>query len=139
MDKDDKTRIPWPDRNSVAWQKRKLSDWWNRTHQMAGLPYSCMTSLIDFPHATRGALRERAEGWKWWMPHVMLAVPRGGYGALFLYLSAGRKDCALKLEESEVAEQLRIAGNRVELAKHWEAATQIIAEYVAGNMVRPEE
>lgn len=140
MDFDDRTRVPWPNRKSVEWHFRKLSEWWDAEHQFAGLPNACLTQLLAMPHATRGALRERAQGWKWWMPHFLLALPRGGYGALFLRIACkGRDGDSMNLEERDVAEQLRLAGNCVVVCANWLEAVDVITEYANGNMVRPAE
>lgn len=142
MDKDDKTRIPWPDRTSVEWHFRKLSAWWDNEHQFAGLPYSCLTQLLAMPHATRGAIRERAQGWKWWMPHFLFALPRGGYGALFLRFAIrakGKNSDGMTLEMRDVFEQLQLAGNCVVTCGSWLEATEVITDYANGKMVRPAE
>lgn len=142
MDKDDKARILWPNRSTAEWQLRKLSNWWDETHQLHGLPYAAFTSFISFPHATRGARTARAEGWKWWYPNCLFALARGGYGALFLYVRGTGGPggaCALKVEEEDVREQLEIAGNCVCVVATWLEAVDVLCEYANGNMVRPAE
>lgn len=142
MDKDDKTRIPWPDRTSVEWHFRKLSVWWDNEHQFAGLPHACLTQLLAMPHATRGAIRERAQGWKWWMPHFLFALPRGGYGALFLRFAIrakGKNSDGMTPEMRDVFEQLQLAGNCVVTCASWLEATEVITDYANGKMVRPAE
>lgn len=141
MDFDDKKKIPWPDKFSVEYQLRKLSDWWENNHQFGGLPHAVFTSFIRYPHATRGALRERAQGWKWWYPHCVFSVSRGGYGCLFIYVKNGKRsryEESLCTEEKQVKEELEIAGNLVCVVKNWQEAVDIFSNYLAGKMEKPE-
>jgi hypothetical protein len=76
------------------------------------------------------------------MPHFLLALPRGGYGALFLRIAnrtKGKDSDGMNLEERDVAEQLRLAGNCVAVCANWQEAVDVITEYANGNMVRPAE
>lgn len=141
LDSDDKKKIPWPDKYSAEYQLRKLSDWWEKNHQLGGLPNAVFTSFIEFPHATRGARRERAQGWKWWYPNCLFSVSRGGYGCLFVYVRGDRRnhyEASLRVEEKQVKEELEIAGNLVCVVKTWQEAVDILADYLAGKMVKPE-
>jgi hypothetical protein len=132
-------RPPAPAPASAEYQLRYLSAWWDREHQRAGVPHVSLCSLIEYPLATRGAIRERANGWKWHMPQVVLAVPRGGYGALWLRIHGRRppkEESALPAHEVDAG--LRLAGNCVISCGRWQEAVQAICDYLAGKFEREE-
>ena len=141
MDFDDKAKIPWPSKQSAAFQLRKLSEWWDREHQFLGLPHAAYSAFISMPYATRGARAERAQGWKWWFPNCAFFLSRGGYASLCVYVrgTGGKYVGALKREEQDVREQLELAGNCVLVVETWIEVVNTLAEYLAGNMVRPTE
>ena len=140
MDFDDKTKIPLPNSRSAAFQLRRLSDWWDREHQFLGLPHAAFSSFVSIPYATRGARYERAQGWKWWFPNCAFFLSRGGYASLCVYLcGTGGNHAGLRKEEQDVREQLELAGNCVLVVETWAEVVNTLAEYLAGNMVRPTE
>lgn len=139
MDFDDRTKIKCGNYRSAEFQLRRLSKWWDENHQLAGLPHAAFCSFIDFPLATRGAVRARANGWKWWYPNCLFSLSRGGYGALFVYLRGkSGLPAGLTVEERDVKEQLEIAGNLVCMVQTWTEVVEILSDYLAGKIVRPE-
>ena len=73
--------------------------------------------------------RFKAEGVKAGVPDLFLPVPHGGYHGLFIELKrqAGGR---VSTEQKEWIEKLREQGYRVEVCKGWEAAAEVIKEYL---------
>lgn len=124
-----------------SWGKAKVlqqvSAWWDEVHQLSGLPYSCFTSIPRLPGSTRGALVERWRLWKLNLPDAVLALPRGGYGALWLRVRTGGG--AGKAEEQLVDAELTMAGNLVLRVKDVAEAKEVVGDYVAGKYKKPDE
>ncbi|MBR5342575.1 MAG: VRR-NUC domain-containing protein [Oscillospiraceae bacterium] len=73
--------------------------------------------------------RFKAEGVKAGVPDLFLPVPRGEYHGLFIELKrqAGGRVSA---EQKEWIEKLRDQGYRVEVCRGWEAAAELLREYL---------
>ena len=76
--------------------------------------------------ATAGRLR--AEGVKPGVPDLCLPVPRGGYHGLYIELKVGRNKPTA--HQQAWIKALRDRGYRVEVCWGWEAARDVIEEYL---------
>ena len=130
--------VPVP-KTSTEYQLRLISAWWDEVHQWAGLPHACFTLVPSVLLGTNGARRDRASGWKWYLPHYVLALPRGGYGSLWLHVFSRPQGGKLLKEEQDVHDQLRRAGNCVMCVHKKAGAVKAISDYVAGKIVKPKE
>lgn len=76
------------------------------------------------------AYKLKAEGVKAGIPDIVLPVPRGKYGALFIEMKAGNnKPTKIQLEWHAL---LRDLGNRVEVVYSWQSAANVIEKYLQG-------
>jgi hypothetical protein len=76
----------------------------------------------------------KAEGVKAGVPDLCLPVARGGFNALYLELKQGRNKATP--EQLWWHESLRANGNAAFVVHGWESATQHIADYLEGRIVK---
>lgn len=74
------------------------------------------------------AARMKAEGVRAGVPDLCLSCPRGGFHALYIEMKVGRNRPSP--EQQEWAALLRAEGYRVETCYGWQAAAQVIADYL---------
>ena len=74
------------------------------------------------------AARLKAEGVQAGVPDLCLSCPRQGYHALYIEMKVGRNRPSP--EQQEWAALLRAEGYRVETCYGWQAAAQVIADYL---------
>lgn len=74
--------------------------------------------------------RLKSEGVLAGMPDYCLPVPRGGFGALYIELKR-IEGGQVSPKQSELFPRLKEAGNRVVIAKGWEAARDAVLEYLS--------
>ena len=80
--------------------------------------------------------RFKAEGVKAGVPDLFLPVPRGEWHGLFIELKrqAGGR---LSDEQKEWIPALQAQGYRVEVCKGWEAAAEVLKDYLGPGKVNP--
>lgn len=98
--------------------------------------YPCLTLMYHIPNegkrsrATGGRLR--AEGLKAGVPDICLPVARGGCHGLYIELKRQHGGRLLPAQ-AEWMEKLKAQGYQVALCHGWEAASEIILEYLRGG------
>ena len=98
--------------------------------------YPCLTLMYHIPNegkrsrATGGRLR--AEGLKAGVPDICLPVARGGCHGLYIELKRQHGGLLLPAQ-AEWMEKLKAQGYQVALCHGWEAASEIILEYLKGG------
>ena len=98
--------------------------------------YPCLTLMYHIPNegkrsrATGGRLR--AEGLKAGVPDICLPVARGGCHGLYIELKRQHGGRLLPAQ-AEWMEKLKAQGYQVALCHGWEAASEIILEYLKGG------
>lgn len=98
--------------------------------------YPCLTLMYHIPNegkrsrATGGRLR--AEGLKAGVPDICLPVARGGCHGLYIELKCQHGGRLLPAQ-AEWMEKLKAQGYQVALCHGWEAASEIILEYLRGG------
>ena len=73
--------------------------------------------------------RMRAEGMRSGVPDVCLPVARGGFSGLYIELKRQRGGRVSENQQAWI-DALRRAGNRAEVCKGWEAAKDVILDYL---------
>lgn len=81
------------------------------------------------------ALHLKQQGVKAGVPDIFVPCMRGGYGGLFIEMKR-RKGGRLSEAQREMIDNLRCCGYRVEVCEGWEAARDVITEYMNENTVQ---
>lgn len=96
--------------------------------------------LFAIPNAGKRSKRQGAymvaEGLKEGVPDICLPLARGGYSALYIELKRVRGSRTSDAQK-EWQTKLRLAGNCAEVCKGASAASELIQNYLAGNVVKP--
>lgn len=74
----------------------------------------------------------KEQGVKPGVPDMFLPVPRGGYHGLFIELKRS-KGGVVSEDQRAWLDRLRLQGYRAEVARGWDAAREIIEEYLKGG------
>ena len=108
--------------------------WFERSHQ------EHKDALVAIPNGAHlaGGPRQRsqqmeklkAEGFKNGFPDLFLALPKGGYHGLFIEMKRTKESSTSK-EQKHWNAYLNAVGYRSEICKGWEAAKEVISEYMA--------
>lgn len=119
-------------RHEESKAQRSLITWWKLAHRGLGVPWEEL--LFSIPNeGKRGQIeggRMKAMGLRPGAPDLMLAVPRGGYGGLFIELKtpSGR----VSEEQKRFHSWLIGAGYWVKVARGWDQARAEIEAYLKG-------
>lgn len=111
-----------------------LFQWWRLAHRHYGLPEK---ALYHTPNEGKRsyftAAKLKAEGMRPGLPDIVLAVPRGGYGALYIELKT-QKGRPSK-DQLDYIDLLRSCGNVAMICRGWETAKAIIEAYLDGESI----
>ena len=77
------------------------------------------------------AARMKAEGVRRGVPDVFLPIPRGAFAGLYIEMKTRRG--RVSDEQRRWIEALRAQGYRAEVCRDWNAARQLIEEYLGGR------
>ncbi len=116
---------------SEAHEQRTLIQW----ARLASVSEPRLRMLVMIPN---GAVRRgsagaaMAQGLAPGLPDLALLVPGGGFGGLFIELKR-RDGGRISREQAEWISRLRGQGYRAEVCAGWEAARDVILEYLAGS------
>lgn len=92
--------------------------------------------LFAIPNGGRrdyvAAAKLKAEGVIAGVPDLLLAVPRGGYHALWIEMKNGKAG-ELSPAQKEMHEHLRAQGYRVEVCRTFDAFVTILRDYLRSN------
>ena len=106
-----------------------LFQWWKAVHRRYKLPEK---ALYHTPNEGKRsyymAAKLQAEGMRKGVPDIVLAVPRGGFGALYIEMKS-KKGRPTK-EQTEYIELLRECGNVAVICYSWETAKNVIEAYL---------
>jgi hypothetical protein len=112
--------------------QRSLMTWWSVAHRSLGVPHREL--LMAFPLQGKRTLPEggrlKQEGMRKGTPDMLLAVPRGHYGGLWIELKTltGR----LTSEQHTMLCLLIGAGYHAVVARGWDQARAEIESYLKG-------
>lgn len=110
--------------------QRALIGWWHMQHRVFGVPEILLFSIPNGGGRASivAATILKAEGLRKGAPDLVLAVQRGGCGALFLELK--RKDGHVTPEQETFHIRLREQGYRVEVVRSLFDAINVVTEYL---------
>ena len=121
----------------ISTQLIKFGTWWQEECSWrAGIPVRALVYLPDLPLGLSKGREYRACGLQEHMPEFVLAVPRGGYGSLWLSIKTTAATIRWAAPLVEAAEDLRRAGNCVVLAHTLRDAKDAVQAYINGEFVR---
>ena len=111
-----------------------LFQWWKVVHHRYRLPEKALYHTPnEGKRSVYAAAKLKAEGMRTGLPDIVLAVPRGGYGALYIELKTqkGRPS----QDQLEYIDILCSCGNVAMICRGWETAKAIIEAYLDGENI----
>ena len=118
-------------------EQRNLFEWWRL--------YSLHTPHLVMYHIPNGGKRDavtgarlKGQGVVAGVPDIFLAASRQGFHGLYIELKR-QKGGRVEKPQKDIIARLREAGYRVEVCKGWQAAREVIENYLTGALPQGKE
>ena len=114
--------------------QQALFEWWAIACRRYGLPEK---ALYHVPNEGKRsfsvAARLKAEGMRSGVPDIVLAAPRGNYGALYIELKTAKGRPTA--EQLDYIDALRECGNAAQVCYGWDEARRVVEAYLDGREI----
>ena len=111
-------------------EQAALLDWWDWQAKARGLPVKLLMAIPNGEaRSMRAGVRLKMEGVRRGVPDLLLAIPKGGKGGLWIEMKR-RTGGKLSLEQKEMLGLLEAQGYAVCVCRGYEAAKKAICRHL---------